>query len=112
MKKYLIVCLILIIVLLLNFNIVYAAGKITNWADYSYSDSGTIANKAKPIIATVQIIASAVSVGTLAIIGIRIITESPNGRAEIKQHMIPYLIGAVMAFAIVPILGIVNNIFK
>ena len=108
MKKYIIVLLIFI----LSFSIINISfAQVTDFNAYKPSADDTFKDVGSPVIAALQVIAGMVSVGMLALLGIRYMLESPDGRAEIKSKLIPYLIGAVMAFAIIPILNIMYRIF-
>lgn len=67
----------------------------------------TIGNR---IIGIVQVIGSISSVIALVVIGIKYITGSVEEKAEYKQTLKPYLIGAILVFGITNILGIIQNI--
>lgn len=110
MKKKLRILFILSLIIIFLLNISYA--KITNFDSYKPSADNTFKDVGSPVIAALQVIAAIVAVGMLAILGIRYMLESPDGRAEIKSKLIPYLIGAVMSFAMIPILSIMYNIFS
>ena len=62
------------------------------------------------IIGVVQVIGSCVSVGVLIVIGIRYMAGSVEEKAEYKNTMLPYLVGAILVFAITNILPIAINI--
>ena len=64
------------------------------------------------IIGIIQIVGSFTSVIVLIIIGIRYMMGSVEERAEYKKAMTPYIIGAVMVFAITNILSIVVGIVQ
>lgn len=68
---------------------------------------GTIGNK---IIGAVKIIGTIISVTALIVLGIKYIFGSVEEKAEYKKTMRPYLIGALMVFAITTFLGIVQEI--
>ena len=55
-------------------------------------------------------IGSIVSVAALILIGIKYILGSVEEKAEYKKTLKPYLIGAVMVFAITNLLGIIQGI--
>lgn len=67
----------------------------------------TLGNK---IIGVVQVIGSAISVIALVIIGIKYVLGSVEEKAEYKQTLKPYLIGAVLLFGITNLLAIIQNI--
>ena len=45
----------------------------------------------------------------LILIGVKFITASPEGKAEIKKAAIQYVIGAIIVFAAGTLLGIIAN---
>lgn len=65
---------------------------------------------ANKIIGGVQIIGTITSVATLVIVGIKYMMGSVEEKAEYKETMKPYIIGAVMVFGITNILSIIQNI--
>lgn len=69
-------------------------------------------NIGNAIVGIVQIVGSFTSVIVLIIIGIRYMMGSVEERAEYKKAMTPYIIGAVMVFAITNILSIVVGIVQ
>lgn len=67
-------------------------------------------NMANKLIGIVQIVGSIISVIALILIGIRYIMGSVEERAEYKKTLKPYLIGAIMVFAITNLLAIIQKI--
>ena len=59
--------------------------------------------------AAVRIVGTIISVVILAILGIKYMTASPEGKADYKANMIPYLVGAVLLFAASNIASMVYN---
>lgn len=45
----------------------------------------------------------------LIVIAIKYISSAPNEKAELKKHMIPFIIGAIMIFACVGIVEIIKQ---
>ena len=76
----------------------------TTMADKKVSDIG---NK---IIGPIQVIGSLVSVIAIIIIGIKYMIGSVEEKAQYKETLGPYLLGAVFVFAITNILSIIYNI--
>lgn len=64
------------------------------------------------LIGYLQAIGSVVSVVVLIVLGIKYMIGSAEEKAEYKKTMMPYLIGAIMVFAITNILGIIANIVQ
>lgn len=63
---------------------------------------------ANKIIGGIRIIGSIVSVIALIIIGMKFMLGSVDEKAEYKKTLKPYLIGAVLVFAITTVIGIVQ----
>ena len=64
------------------------------------------------IIGPIQLIGSVVSVIAIIIIGIRYMLGSVEEKAQYKETMTPYLIGAVLVFGITNVLAIVSELAK
>lgn len=62
------------------------------------------------IIGTIQIIGTILSVIVLVVLGIKYMVGSVEEKASYKKSMMPYVLGAVMVFAITNLLGIIVNI--
>lgn len=125
MKKYLAVIMIMQIL----FGFVFLNSKVmaayqgetqivyTGQFDVNYykpSDEPKNANKIKDIgnkiIGVLQVIGTGMSVLMLVVIGIKYMLGSVEERAEYKETMKPYLIGAVLVFGITNLLSILNKI--
>lgn len=74
------------------------------------SNANGLAKIGNTIIGVLQIIGSILSVAVLAVMGIKYMIGSVEEKAEYKKSMGPYIIGAVMVFAITNLLSIVVNI--
>lgn len=74
------------------------------------SDATEFTNAVNILIGTLRVIGTIISVVTIIIIGIKFIMGSASERAEYKETLIPYLIGAVLVFAIPNILGVVYDL--
>ena len=62
------------------------------------------------VIFIIQMIAFAAAVIMLIFVGIKFITASPEGKAEIKKTAIIYVVGAILLFAASGILQIIKNL--
>lgn len=62
------------------------------------------------VIYVIQIIAFAAAVIMLIFVGIKFITASPEGKAEIKKTAVIYVVGAILLFAATGILQIVKTL--
>ena len=71
-----------------------------------------LAGKANVVIGGLQIVGSILSVAVLAILGIKYMIGSAEERAEYKKTMVPYVVGAVMVFAITNLLKIILPIAR
>ncbi len=108
-----IISAILIITTILSaFSMVFAAATTepnipTGTAPNGASD---VSNIAGMVIYVIQIIAFAAAVIMLIFVGIKFLTASPEGKAEVKKIAVIYVVGAILLFAATGILGIVRNL--
>lgn len=110
------IVIILIIFLLVNIiginNKVYAASiditeNVDYWSNISQADTGQAFDGIiKDIVSIIRTVGMIVSVIALAVIGLKFMLGSVEEKAQYKQTLFPWLIGAIMVFAIttVPIL--------
>ncbi len=88
------------------------SGLAINVSDYKPSDFTEDADTvsfANKIIGFFQALGSIVSVLALVLIGIKYMTGSIEEKAEYKQTMIYYLVGAILVFAISNISAMIYN---
>ena len=64
------------------------------------------------IIGVLQVVATIVAIAVLLFIGIKYLLAAPGEKANIKTVLVPYLIGAILIFATVPILEIFQSFAK
>ena len=112
LRKYskIIIALLVIATICTSLNIVLGT-------DVGIPTAGTVAGGAQTaannivgaVITMVQIVAFAAAVIMLMFLGIKYITASPDGKAEIKKSATQYVVGAVILFAASGILQIVKN---
>ena len=74
------------------------------------SGGNDVSNIAGMVIYVIQIIAFAAAVIMLIFVGIKFLTASPEGKAEVKKIAVIYVVGAILLFAATGILGIVRNL--
>lgn len=113
MKKFVtkigIILLLIIIINVLNIfnNKTYATADITDnleyWRPSVLRDSDKLSQKVSGITGTIRVIGILVSVATLSVIGIKYMLGSVEEKAQYKQIFIPWIIGAIMVFAITTI---------
>lgn len=81
----------------------YAMGldKLDNPDAYidSSEDNSKIINIGNVVVWTVKTIGESIGIVMILIIGIRYLMGSTEERAEYKQSMIPYIIGAILIFS-------------
>ncbi len=61
------------------------------------------------VIGVIQAIGMSVAVIMLTYIGIKYIYASPEGKAELKQQLFPYIIGCVLLFGGSWLIGLIAN---
>lgn len=91
------------------------ADEIVNADTYkppAIGNGGKVAEIGNVIIGGIQLLGSITSVIVLIILGIKYMVGSVEEKAEYKETMMPYLIGAVMLFTITNLLGIISAIFN
>ena len=81
-------------------------GKLTGNTDAASAVTTTANN----IIGIVQVICYAAAVIMLVMLGVKFITASPEGKAEIKKSAIIYVIGAVIVFAAGTLLSVISSV--
>lgn len=106
-----IVSVVLIISTILSaFSMVFASSAPIPSASAPQSGATEVSNIASMVIYVIQIIAFAAAVIMLMFVGIKFLTASPEGKAEIKKSAVIYVIGAILLFAATGILQIVRNL--
>lgn len=115
-KKLLIITLIMIIFLMIisSDSNCFALGDVTNGIGWEHwepavEDGDEILDKSNIIIGIVRVIGIMISVGSLILIGIKFIFGSVEEKANYKQKLVPWLIGATMVFAITTIPSIIYD---
>ena len=64
------------------------------------------------VAGVIQIVGTIISVGTMMLLGIRYMLASADERAEYRERMLPYFIGAVLLFGASNIVKILFNLFN
>lgn len=93
-------------------NNIYAAGSAGNSGMYSIYNhmNNPFTDTISMVIGVIQAVGMATAVITLTIIGIKYILTSPEGKAEVKKQMYPYLVGCVLLFAGSWLVGVIANV--
>ncbi|MCR5185688.1 MAG: hypothetical protein K6D97_01035, partial [Clostridia bacterium] len=77
------------------------------------SDGTGTAESAQKILQAILTVAQVIGVGVavimLIVLAIKYISAAPSDKAEIKKHMVVYVVGAVVLFAASGILQIIKN---
>ena len=63
------------------------------------TDDTQIKQLGNKIVGLIRTVGTIISVGILVVLGIKYMTASPEGKADYKSTMIPYLVGAILVFA-------------
>ena len=107
-----IISVVLIITTILSaFSMVFASnGPAIPSPSEPTSGASDVSNIAGMVIYVIQIIAFAAAVIMLIFVGIKFLTASPEGKAEIKKTAVIYVVGAILLFAATGILQIVRSL--
>ena len=92
------------------FCMVFASGPSIPSSTQPSTGTNEVNTVAGWVIYIIQIIAFAAAVIMLIFVGIKFLTASPEGKAEIKKSAVIYVIGAILLFAATGILQIVRNL--
>ncbi|MBR3134692.1 MAG: hypothetical protein IKG56_04440 [Clostridia bacterium] len=98
--------LMIIATILMAINVVFAL---------SIPEAGTggisaISPTVKNVIGVVSFICYAAAVILLVVLGVKFMTASPDGKAEIKKSAVIYVVGAILVFAAGTILKVIQNL--
>lgn len=108
-----VITVVFFIIFLYTFNNICVADFIASDWDPTNSTTpadNTLLSLGNKIIGPIQVIGSLVSVITIIIIGIKYMLGSIEERAQYKEILGPYLLGAAFVFGIVNIASIIFNI--
>ncbi|MBR3254883.1 MAG: hypothetical protein IKF97_01445 [Clostridia bacterium] len=115
-KRIFIIIVYLTIILSISslFCIVYGADFDTDlYAPENTTEAqnvGKLQTIGNAIIGTIRTIGSIASIGVLIVLGIKYMAGSVEEKAQYKQSMVPYIIGAAFVFGIINILAIIIDI--
>lgn len=112
-----IISLILINFLFISNNISYASvkddlGNLNLYKGGKVDNSNKLVEKAGVILGALQVIGTAVSVIALMVIGIKYMLGSAEQKANYKQTLMPYIIGAVIVFSTTALPNIIYQLVK
>lgn len=80
--------------------------------DGSGAETGNIQRVGANVLTYVSIIASATSIVTLIILGIKYMLGSVEEKAQYKKTLLPYFIGAIFVFGATTIPTVIYNMVK
>lgn len=111
MKKKYIVCtgllILILFVIISNFSCSYADLSSDIW-DGASRASGA----GNTIISIILWIGVAICVGAVIYKGIKFVTSSPDGKAEIKKELIMLVVGGILLFSITTVLNIILSLVR
>ena len=119
-KTFKIICIILVIINIFacTANAFTITDIINKGKDFINSgttqkvEEGRVSSLSNSIVSILQFIAIAVAVAMISILGIKYITGSAEMQADIKKTLIPYIMGALMAFGAFTIWKIVISVLE
>lgn len=116
-EKILMLLMLFILVVFFIFNNSYATsipglGNLSEYNAKGVSPSPNFNTKVNNVINVIRVVGSLVSVIVLVVLGIKYMFGSVEERAEYKETMKPYLIGAILVFGITNVTGILYNLAK
>lgn len=80
------------------------------YTNVDLEDKDIVTNKFAVILSVIQVIGVVVSIVTLMIIGIKYMLGSVEAKAEYKQTLLPWAVGAVLVFAATVLPKIIYNV--
>lgn len=119
MRKILKISLSLVLVLCILFGVFQTvsnadhSSEVMSFIKKDHNDSTSasekVSNMSTTIIVTVRLIGTCVAVVMLLVLAMKYMFAAPGDKADIKKSAIPYVIGAVVLFSVVGILGIIDQ---
>ena len=115
--KVLLISIVCILLVSCIYNVVNAASyddemknliNKNDWTDTTGTDE-KVQNVTNTMIITVRIVGTAIAIIMLIVIGAKYMIAAPGEKADIKKAAIPYIIGAILLFGAVQVLGLINT---
>lgn len=91
-------------------SMVFAVDNAVDIPQASSDATGAISGTVSNVLGVVTYICYAAAVIMLIYLGIKFITASPDGKAEVKKSAIIYVIGAVLVFAAGAVIQVIQNL--
>lgn len=115
MQKTKLIIAIILMMLMIIFPLTIYASQINpdtyHSSGPSTDDVKTIYTFGGKVAGIIQIVGTAVSAGAMLIIGIRYVIASADEKAEYKERMFPYLVGAILLFGASTVVNIIYKMF-
>lgn len=109
MLKKILSCLIILIICI-SITLPALAFDTANYKPSLSGNTGEISKLGNTIVKVIKIIGSALSVIILAIIGIKYIYGSLEQKAQYKETIMPYIVGAIMLFGSSQLVGYIYSV--
>lgn len=111
------ICITLLIACLscLLISVANATGSFANPSDFDNASSAAsginsvVDEAAITVISVARIVGVTIAIVMLLVIAMKYMMSSAGERADIKKHAVAYVVGAVILFGVVGILGIIEN---
>lgn len=102
----------LILMLMLTFTSQVFAGmpSPTEFTGSNSTGSNSLKKFGNTILGMVQVVAVAVAVIMLIVLGVKYMSAAPSDKADIKKSATGYIVGAVLLFGASGVLGIIKNL--
>lgn len=116
MKRVISIILVFLLLISLCITYVFAGDGISEIKDglkgigdaSSLTDSAT-GDLINAVIGIMQVAGSGISLIVITMLGIKYILASPSEKADVKKNIMPILIGCILLFAAVNIIGMVES---
>lgn len=112
-KKIISIALTILMIFTLTNNVFATEFDPGEWdPEPTVKTGGSFLTKARSVLGWIQFIGIIISVIALAVIGIKYLLSSVEGKAEYKKTMIPYVVGCFMLMGISILIGLIEEIAK
>ena len=101
------IAIVALMILMLTMSFVYATsiGGVTIKPDTTSSPAKSVGSISNVVLGVIQVVGTAIAVGMLIYIGIKYMTKGAGAKAEVKDTLLPFLIGAMLVFFATTIAG-------
>ena len=100
---------LLVVTLTMCFSPIVFADGIGDFDASPKTPDGKATSLANTILGTLTWVGIAIAIGMLIFLGIKYVTSSPDGKADLKKNLGVYVIGFVLIVAATTIVGILNT---